>query len=225
MQGIDKHPESSWARGILAESVVHQPGTHFLYNTGGTYLLSAIVQKVTGSNLLDYLQPRLFTPLGIENPSWEFNPDGVVTGGFGLNITTNELARFGQLYLQKGVWQGKQLLPAGWVEEASASHVSNGTNPTSDWAQGYGYQFWRCQHGAYRGDGAFGQYCVIMPEQDAVLVITAALPDMQLPLNAVWKHLLPAMQSEALPANPSAAQALAAKLDSVRFTSSKECGR
>ncbi|HEX2909370.1 MAG TPA: serine hydrolase [Chloroflexia bacterium] len=203
---------ANWVQRMLALPVEYEPGTHFLYNTGATYLLSAIVQKVTGQNLLDYLQPRLFTPLGIEKPSWEISPEGIVTGGFGLSLTTGQVARFGQLYLQKGVWQGERLLPAEWVEEATRRQVSNGSNPESDWEQGYGYQFWRCRNGAYRGDGAFGQYCVVMPEQDAVLVITSGVDDMQAVLNAVWKHLLPAMQEEPLPENPQAQQALAEKL-------------
>ena len=136
-------------------------------------MLSAIVQKATGKTVLDYLRPRLFEPLGIENPTWETSPQGISLGGYGLSIRTEDIARFGQLYLQKGKWQGKQLVPAAWVEAATARQTSNGSNPKSDWDQGYGYQFWRCRHGAYRGDGAFGQFCIVMPEQDAVVAITS----------------------------------------------------
>ena len=127
-------------------------------------MLSAIVQKATGMTVLDYLKPRLFEPLGIEHPTWETSPQGVSAGGYGLSIRTEDIARFGQLYLQKGKWQGKQLVPEAWVEAATARQTSNGSNPQSDWDQGYGYQFWRCRHGAYRGDGAFGQYCIVLPE-------------------------------------------------------------
>ncbi len=94
--------------------------------------------------VLDYLKPRLFEPLGIEHPTWETSPQGITTGGFGLSIRTEDIARFGQLYLQKGKWNGKQLVPAAWVEAATARQTSNGSNPKSDWDQGYGYQFWRC---------------------------------------------------------------------------------
>ena len=99
-------------RAFLALPVAHKPGTHFLYNTPATYMLSAIVQKATGQTLLDYLGPRLFEPLGIENPTWDASPQGISLGGYGLNVTTEDIARFGQLYLQQGMWQGQQLLPA-----------------------------------------------------------------------------------------------------------------
>ena len=138
-------------------------------------MLSAAVQKATGQTVLDYLKPRLFDPLGIEHPTWETSPQGISTGGYGLSIRTEDIAKFGQLYLQKGKWQGKQLVPEAWVEAATARQTSNGSNPKSDWDQGYGYQFWRCRHGAYRGDGAFGQYCVVLPEQDAVIAITSGV--------------------------------------------------
>ncbi|HEY2411543.1 MAG TPA: serine hydrolase, partial [Pirellulaceae bacterium] len=157
-----------WTKAFLAHEVPFKPGTHFLYNTSATYMLSAIVQKATGEKLIDYLRPRLFEPLGIENPTWESSPQGINTGGYGLSVRTEDIAKFGQLYLQKGTWHGKQLLPEEWVAKATARQTSNGSNPKSDWDQGYGYQFWRCRHGAYRGDGAFGQFCVVLPEQDAV---------------------------------------------------------
>ena len=99
-------------------------------------------------------------------------------GGFGLSLRTEDIAQFGQLYLQKGQWQGKQLVPAAWVDAATSRQVSNGSNPASDWEQGYGYQFWRTRHGFYRGDGAHGQFCIVMPEHDAVLAITAGTRDM-----------------------------------------------
>ena len=191
----------AWVKTFLAHPVPFKPGTHFLYNTSATYMQSAIVQKVTGTTVLDYLKPRLFEPLGIENPTWEVSPQGISTGGYGLSVRTEDIAKFGQLYLQKGVWQGKQLVPKEWIEAATARQVSNGSNPASDWDQGYGYQFWRCRHGAYRGDGAFGQYCIVLPEQDAVIAITSGLKDMQSVMNLVWDKLLPAIKSSPLAAN------------------------
>ena len=160
-------------KAFLAAPVECKPGTLFVYNTPGTYILSAIVQKATGQTVFNYLQPRLFEPLGIKNPTWDASPQGITFGGVGLNIRTEDIARFGQLYLQKGEWNGKQLLPASWVETATARQTSNGSEPTSDWDQGYGYLFWRCRHGLYRGDGAFGQFCIVMPQQDAVVAITS----------------------------------------------------
>lgn len=198
----------SWTKSFLAHPVPFKPGTHFLYNTSGTYMLSAIVQKATGQTLLDYLQPRLFEPLGIEHPTWETSPQGISTGGYGLSIRTKDIASFGQLYLQKGKWHGKQLIPEDWVEAATARQTSNGSNPKSDWDQGYGYQFWRCRNGAYRGDGAFGQYCIVLPEQDAVIAITSGLGDMQAVLNLIWDKLLPAMKSGPLPADEEAKKKL-----------------
>jgi hypothetical protein len=166
--------------------------------------LSAIMQRASGQRLIDYLQPRLFDPLGIADASWDTCPLGINTGGWGLNIRTEDLAAFGQLYLQKGSWNAEQLIPREWVEQATSWQVPNG-DPTepSDWSQGYGFQFWQCRNGAYRGDGAFGQYCLVLPEQDAVLVMTGGLADMQVPLDLVWMHLLPALSgSDPLP--PSA---------------------
>ena len=197
-----EHPGADWASVILAEPVEFEPGTHFVYNNAASYLLSAIVQRATGMKVVDYLQPRLFEPLGIERPTWEVSPQGINTGGWGLSLKTEDIARFGQMYLQKGTWQGRRILPQAWVEEATSYQVSNGNSPDSDWAQGYGYQFWRCRHGAYRGDGAFGQYCLVMPDQDAVLAITSGVADMQAVLNLVWEHLLPAMSAGPLPEDP-----------------------
>lgn len=199
-------------REFLAMPVEHKPGTFFFYNTPGSYMLSAIVQKVTGMTVLDYLRPRLFEPLGIENPTWETSPQGISLGGYGLSLRTEDVARFGLLYLQKGKWHGKQLVPAAWVAAATCRQTANGSDPASDWEQGYGYQFWRARHGCYRGDGAFGQFCIVMPEQDAVVAITSGTKDMGGVMNLVWDILLPAMQSRPLPANPAALVKLRTRL-------------
>lgn len=202
----------TWTKRFLDHPVTFKPGTRFVYNTPATFMAAAMVEKATGQSVLDYLRPRLFEPLGYRDPTWVTNPQGVTVGGYGLTGRTEDIAKFGQLYLQKGVWQGKQLIPAAWVEEATTLQTSNGSNPKSDWDQGYGYQFWRCQHRAYRGDGAFGQYCIVMPDQDVVIAMTGGLRDMQAVLNLVWGKLLPAMQATALPDNDAAKRALAAKL-------------
>ena len=177
-------------------------------------MLSAIAQRLSGMRLLDYLQPRLFAPLGIAHPTWDTSPQGIDMGGTGMYATTAAIARFGQLYLQKGLWHGERLLPEGWVEEATARQVDNAPSLVVDWEQGYGYQFWRCRHGAYRGDGAFGQFCLVMPDQDAVLAITAGMDQIQMQevLDLVWEHLLPAFGPAPLPDDPAAHEALAARL-------------
>ena len=206
---------TSWTKTFLAHPVPFKPGTHFLYNSPATYMLSAIVQKVTGMTVLDYLKPRLFVPLGIENPTWVTSPQGISAGAYGLSIRTEDIARFGQLYLQKGKWEGKQLIPAAWVEEATARQTANGSAPTSDWDQGYGYQFWRSRHNTYRGDGAFGQYCMVIPELDAVVAITSGVRDMQRVMNLVWNKLLPAMKEGHLSDDTAGHKALEAKLASL----------
>jgi CubicO group peptidase (beta-lactamase class C family) len=213
-----------WVKTFLAHSVPFKPGTHFLYNTSATYMQSAIVQKATGQTVLDYLRPRLFEPLGIEGPTWETSPQGISTGGYGLSIRTEDIAKFGQLYLQKGKWHDKQLVPAAWIEAATARQTSNGSNPDSDWDQGYGYQFWRCRHGAYRGDGAFGQYCIVLPEQDTVIAITSGVKDMQATMNLIWQKLLPALNSSTLSPDDEASRKLQQKLQtlSVRLPPSSD---
>lgn len=208
-------PDVAWTQTFLAHPVPFKPGTHFQYNTSATYMLSAIVQKVTGETVLDYLQSRLFEPLGIEQPTWETSPQGITAGGFGLSIRTEDIARFGQLYLQQGRWQGKQLVPREWIEAATARQTSNGSHPNSDWDQGYGYQFWRCRHGAYRGDGAFGQYCIVLTEQDAVIAITSGVKNMQSVLNLVWDKLLPALSPSALPPDREATETLKEALQTL----------
>jgi CubicO group peptidase (beta-lactamase class C family) len=197
-----------WTRSFLAQPVAHKPGTFFLYNTPASYMLSAMLQKAVGQTLVEYLRPRLFEPLGIENPVWTASPQGITIGGWGLNIRTEDIARFGQLYLQKGQWKGRTLVPRAWVDTATSRQVSNGSKPESDWEQGYGYQFWRSRQGAYRGDGAFGQFCIVMPDQDAVVAITSGVKDMQSVLNLVWDQLLPALQPARLPADGASQEKL-----------------
>lgn len=200
--------KDNWVREFLAHPVTHKPGTFFCYNSIGTYMLSAIVQKATGMKLTDYLMPRLFEPLGIDKPHWDECPKGICTGGWGLYLKTEDLAKMGQLLLQKGKWEGKQIIPQQWVEEASKKQVSctpagirpeqlkeRGLTPDkSDWVLGYGYQIWRCRHNAFRADGAGGQYIVVLPDLDAVVVNTAQLNDMQAELNLIWDFLLPALR-------------------------------
>jgi CubicO group peptidase (beta-lactamase class C family) len=205
--------DDNWPRSFLSLPVQYQPGTWFVYNTAATYMLSAIITRLTGQPLLEYLRPRLLDPLGIESATWETDPRGVNIGGSGLHIKTEEIARFGQMYLQKGTWDGRRIVTEQWIAEATSSHSDNSNTQTNpDWTVGYGYQFWRCRHNGYRGDGAFGQYCIVMPEQNAVLAMIGGVRNMQAVLDNVWEHLLPAMQPEALPADPPAHDKLCVKL-------------
>ena len=187
MEGAD------WVEAFLNTPFEHEPGTFFCYNSMGTYVLSAIVQKVTGQKVVDYLYPRLFRPLGIVGVHWEESPQGINCGGWGLYIRTEDMAKMGQFLLQKGQWNGKQLLPASWVEEATTTKVASVPAGVRPEKQGYGYQMWRCRHDAVRADGANGQYIILLPEKDAVIVTTAHIGDMQAEINLIWKYLLPAL--------------------------------
>jgi len=213
----------SWTKIFLAHPVPFKPGTHFLYNSPATYMLSAIVQKATGMTVLEYLRPRLFDPLGFKDPHWISSPQGVSAGAYGLSARTEEIANFGVLYLQKGKWNGKQLLPPSWVELATAVQTANGSTPTSDWDQGYGFQFWRSRHNSFRGDGAFGQYCMVIPELDAVVAMTSGVRDMQKVMNLVWDKLLPSMKDKKLPENTTARKQLESRLAdlTVKFPTGK----
>ena len=212
---------TNWIKGFLATPIVHEPGSVFLYNSLGTYMLSAMVQKVTGEKIADYLKPRLFDPLGIHGIDWEMDLQGINTGGWGLRLKTEDMAKFAQLFLQKGKWDGKQILPSSWVEEASTMKIMQAPDApqsrrdSSDWLQGYCYQMWRCRHNAFRGDGAFGQFMIVMPEQDAVLAITAETPDMQEELNLVWQYLLPAFRANNLPADDASYTRLKQKIQTL----------
>jgi CubicO group peptidase (beta-lactamase class C family) len=177
--------------GLLLRPPKFEPGTFFAYNQPCTNTVAAIVRRVSGGTLVDYLRPRLFEPLDIRPYGWLTDRVGREQGYSGLHVTTESIAKLGQLYLDRGRWQGSQLLPAEWVDEATRSHVAtDGENP--DWSQGYGFQFWRSRHG-YRGDGAFGQFMVVLPAADAVVAVTSQSPDMQGVLDRMWEHLLPAL--------------------------------
>ena len=196
-----------WIRAFMEWPLKYEPGTCYCYNSLGTYVLSAAVQKVTGQKVVDYLDTRLWQPLGIEKPKWQESPAGINTGGWGLYLKTEDLARMGLCILDGGKFGGKQVIPADWVKEMSANQVPSspaglnleqmralGMDPDgSDWLQGYGYQMWRCRHNAFRADGANGQYIIVLPEKDAVIVTTAHIDNMQQEINLIWDHLLPAL--------------------------------
>ncbi|MCM1977371.1 serine hydrolase [Streptomyces sp. G1] len=210
------------ARAIDPDDLVHgflllppdrDPGTVFAYNQPATFTLAAIVQRVTGRTLTDYLRPRLFDPIGIGEVAWLRDRAGRELGFSGLHATTDAIARLGQLYLRGGTWDGRQVLPRSWVAEASRVHTPNADGPMAgaDWRQGYGLQFWKSRHG-YRGDGAYGQYCLVLPEQDAVIALTSATVEMQRVLDLVWTHLLPACGPDPLTGRERADAALAERL-------------
>ena len=213
--------KANWKKAFLSMPVDYVPGTKFVYNSVATYMLSAIVQKVTGQSVIDYLTPRLFTPLGIKGMDWETDPHKTNVGWWGLRLKTEDMAKFGQLFLQKGMWNGKQVLSSDWINEASTKKIEQDPlapqtrKDSSDWLQGYCYQMWRSRYNSYRGDGAFGQYILILPEKDAVIAITSEATDMQSELNLVWEYLLPAFQPRKLSGDPKSAKALRSKLSAL----------
>ena len=189
----------NWGKRTLSYPVVHEPGTYFHYNSHGTYLASRMVQKVAGMNIRDYLMPRMFEKIGIRKPEWDMCPQGVCCGGWGLHVSSMDVARFGQLLLQDGMWNGERVLPEGWVENASSVHIDNAHHMPgveNDWNQGYGYQIWRCRYGRFRGDGMFGQYCVVDKKNDMVVAVTAGCGEIEKELDWVHQYLFDAAGME-----------------------------
>jgi len=155
-----------WVRYALCQPFSFMPGEKFVYSNVGPYLAGILVQRRAGCNLIDYLMPRLFVPLGILRPTWETDPEGNTFGAGGLFICVSELARFMQLYLQNGSWNGRQLLSAKWVRESAQKQMENGR-------EGYGYLFWRGAGNSYRSDGKYGQYGIIVPDKQMVISINS----------------------------------------------------
>jgi CubicO group peptidase (beta-lactamase class C family) len=178
-------------RGFLLTPPENAPGSVFAYNQACTFTAAAILQKITGHSLVDFLQPRLFEPVGITDVSWLSDVSGRQLGFSGMFARTDAIARLGQFYLQRGQWGGRQILSADWIDRATSVQASTEMQESPDWQQGYGYQFWVARHG-YRGDGAYGQFCIVLPEYDAVLALTGQSSDMQKVLDLAWEHLLPA---------------------------------
>ena len=158
--------EDDWAKAALRLSFAYAPGSRFVYSNVGPYLAGLAVQKRAGCNLVDYLMPRLFTPLGIKRPTWEVDPLGHTFGASGLMLALPEMHKLGLLYLQRGRWEEKQLLSPDWIEQSSCKQVDNGED-------GYGYLFWRGKYGSFRADGMYGQYSIVIPEKEAVITTTA----------------------------------------------------
>ncbi|SMH45858.1 CubicO group peptidase, beta-lactamase class C family [Rathayibacter oskolensis] len=198
-------------RGFLLTPPEEEPGSVFAYNQPCTFAAAAIVQRVSGESLVDYLRPRLLDPLGIGEVAWTRDESGREIGYSGLHATTEDAAKLGLLYLQDGRWNGEQLLTPEWVAEASRAHIATPGEGGTDWVQGYGFQFWRSQHG-YRADGAYGQFSLIVPEHDLVVAITGQTTDTGALLAGVWEHLLPAVGRAS---SAEADAALAARLASL----------
>ena len=209
-----------WVKEFLSKDFFRKPGTGFKYDSDATYMLAAIVEKKSGMKMMDYLQKNMFDQIGITKAWTTCSPQGIPCGGWGMNMTTRELARFGQLYLNRGRWDGKRVLSSDWVSLATTRQTWSGWQNVgvkalgegTDWEQGYGFQFWRCRHGAYRADGAGGQYTVVIPEKDMVVSAHAGLGDFPKELDLIWDNLLPVLKDAPLAENPSAQKKLADRL-------------
>lgn len=178
------YPERDWVKLALSFPFSDAPGTRFVYNNVGPYLAGVLVQRRSGCDLVSYLTPRLFDHLGITRPTWEVDPLGYTFGAGGLFWTLSELHSFGQFYLQKGQWQGKQLLDPSWVEECSKKQVDNGSF-------GYGYLFWRGRENTYRADGKYGQLSIVCPDKDGVITVVCECRDGKALDDAIFQELYP----------------------------------
>ena len=184
-----RDPDGNNITSFLSGSVTDNPGQIFRYSSIATYMLSAAITRLTGKTLVRYLDPRLFIPMGMDRYWTMDETTGVNMGGFGLAVTTEDIAKFGQMLLQKGMWEGKQLVSENWIKEATSKQISTGDND-GDWAMGYGYQFWICKpEGVFRGDGASAQLCVVVLSENIVIAVTANIANVGLLLDLLWEML------------------------------------
>ncbi|MBQ9121165.1 MAG: serine hydrolase [Clostridia bacterium] len=184
--------EEDLVRKWLTLPIPHEPGTHFSYNTGATLLLGAVIRRKTGMDVLDYLGIKLFPRLGIDGVSWTRVKDGNSESGTGLHIACDDIVKLGLLYLNGGVYNGERILSEAWVREATKPHSDNSGNGSKDWSSGYGYQFWVNYEEGFRGDGAMGQLCLVLPNSQTVVAVQGMIADMQYEMDAVTtlvKHL------------------------------------
>lgn len=213
--------EPDWVKSFFRTPTGVNPGLRYRYDSCATHMLAAIVEKRTGRKMMDFLDERLFRPLDFGTIYSHTSPTGVACGGWGMYARTPDLAKFGLLYLNEGKWNGQQILSRDWVRLASAKQTMSGfppaRTPITDWTSGYGFQFWRCRHNAYRADGSHGQFTIVMPDQDAVLSTTSCVGDMGRLLQITWDILLPAMSVEARAENPSAQAALDARTRALKL--------
>lgn len=186
------HPDPSAL--FLGTDLVHDPGTRFEYSNGGVLLLSRILQERSGETLRDYLLPRLFAPLGIVNPQWHTTRAGTTWGATALHLRSGQMARIGEVLLGRGTVDGTELVPAEWIDALHAEDTWVATGDAEPESARYGYGVWQCTpEGAWRADGAYGQFLLVLPEQQAMVAITSHLEGRGGAeiLRAVWEDLLP----------------------------------
>lgn len=206
-----------WMRTYLSKGMVGLPGTLFAYDSIDSYLLAAMVQRVTGRKMMDYLRERVFGPMHITQAYWEESPEGISCGGWGLYLQLESMAKFGQLLLNRGAWGGRQLVPAEWVDQMLTKHVDvpNGTK--------YGYHIWQCPYPSmWRADGAYGQYIFVMPQSDMVVAITQCMRGNGNKEMSWINRLASSAAQQSLSADPLAQKVLAEREYAMPFTKGKE---
>jgi CubicO group peptidase (beta-lactamase class C family) len=177
----------------LAQPLTYQPGAHFVYDNGSTFLASAMFTSAMGVTVREFLLDALFRPLDIPDPQWPQSPDGHTVGATGLVLATSDLARFGQFLLQRGQWQNRQLVSSAWIDNAGRPQI-NTRSRRPDCGIGYGFGLWPCRHGAFRADGKDGQFIVVLPHQDAVVAINSNEEKPYPILYSVWEEILPLLR-------------------------------
>lgn len=191
-----------WIKEFFASRQAHMPGTKFYYNFFNTYILAAILENTTGEDVLDYIRPRLLEPLHITDVEWDDSPAGICVGGWGMRLCTEDMAKLGQLLLQRGRWKGRQIVPAGWIDTMTAGQVESSpvnaysknmdpavlADPQNDHSQGYGYYVWQGKYGTYRMEGMRGNLVIVNPRKKIVLVFTSDSNMDQGYLDLIWKH-------------------------------------
>jgi len=195
-------------RSFLAAKFAHEPGTSFAYNITASHMLSHIITKVSGVTISEYLQPRLLDPLGIEEVIWEMDNDGINMGNGGSHMKTSDLAKMGLFLLNKGKWNGKQLLDPAWIDAATTPHIyqhpersaEENENAADDGSQGYGYQIWMGRHHSYRAIGGQNQLIMVIPDYDFILVCHSQIGD-EAGFNKLIYDMLPSMSNEKLSEN------------------------
>lgn len=229
-QGGMRNSQQHWIEYYLTRPLYADPGTRYSYDSIETYLLSAIVQRITGKTVLDLLNERIFHPMGVTDVEWELCPDGIVTGGWGIYLSSYSQALFGQLLLQQGEWNGKQLISKEWLKLMMTPHVVREAND-------YGYQIWLCEYpGAWRADGAYGQYIIIVPQKNMVVVLNQCSRSKGWPERSnIWNTVVKNCINCAIDAKPAELKALAEyeenvqlpvlKGDSVNVASNKYNGK
>ncbi|MFC6336650.1 serine hydrolase [Pseudomonas sp. CCM 7891] len=230
--GAWRNLQSSWVAAFLQEPVDEPPGKSFIYSSASSFMLSAIVTQVSGQTMHALLEERVLGFLGLDPLEWDLAPGGFNSGGNGLSCTTEDSLKFGVLHLNQGQWQGRQLLSPKWIGEATRNQVEDVWMGEFDGKQylprskdaanevpreGYGYQWWMTKHEGYYASGVFGQYCIVLPEQDTVIAFTCGLRLGERRLHAaLWEHLFPALGRDAT--DPKACQAqLDALLEGLRL--------